>query len=96
MSLCPAKNFKRLKEIHLKHRLLKPYVEIFLAFGFNQLIEKPTNSTLCTVSLIDHILTNSKKFSNYGVISDEVSDHEFVYCSRKIRMLKQGSITLYL
>ena len=98
MSLCPAKIFKRLKEIHLKHRLLKPYVETFLAFGLNQLIEKPTKSTLflCTVSLIDLILTNSKKVSSYSVISDEVSNHELIYCSRKTRMLKQGSITLYL
>ena len=60
----------------MKRRLLKPYIETFLAFGINQLIENPTKSTLRTVSLIDHILTNLKeKVSNYGVISDEVSDH---------------------
>ena len=60
----------------MKRRLLSPYIETFLAFGLNQLMEKPTKSTLRTVSLIDHILTNSKgKVSNYGVISDEVSDH---------------------
>ena len=37
----------------------------------NQLTEKPTRSTLGTVSLIDHILTNSKERNyvrNYGVI----------------------------
>ena len=91
------KYFKRLKEVHFKRRLLKPYVETILAFGLNQLIEKPTKSTLCNVSLIDHILTNSKeKVSNYGVTSDEESDHEFSYCSRKTKILKQGSITLYL
>ena len=60
----------------MKRRLLKPYIEAFLAVGLNQLIEKPAKSTLRTVSLIDHILTNLKeKVSNYGVISDEVSDH---------------------
>ena len=81
----------------MKRRLLKPYVETFLAFGLNQLIEKPTKSILRIVSLIDHILTNSsEKVSNYSVISDEVSDHEFSYRSRKTKILEQGSITLYL
>ena len=81
----------------MKRRLLKPYIETFLAFGINQLIENPTKSTLRTVSLIDHILTNLKeKVSSYGANSDEVSDHEFSYCSRKTKILKQGSITLYL
>ena len=48
-------------------------------------------STLCTVSLIDHILTNSKeKISNYGVISNEISDHEFIYCTRKTKTVKTG------
>ena len=64
----------------MKHRLLKPYIETFLASGLNQLIVKPTKSTLCIVSLIDHILTNSnEKVSNYRVISDEISDPEFSY-----------------
>ena len=64
----------------MKHRLLKPYIETFLASGLNQLIEKPTKSTLHVVSLIDHVLTNSnEKVSNYSVISDEISDYEFSY-----------------
>ena len=54
------KSFKRLTESQLKHRLLKPYVETFLAFELNQLIEKPTSSSVHTVSLIDLILTNLK------------------------------------
>ena len=40
------KYFKRLKEIILKHRPLKPYVETFSAFGLNQILEKPIRSTL--------------------------------------------------
>ena len=81
----------------MKLRLLKLYVETFLASELNKLIEKPTKSTLHIVSLIDHILTNSsEKVSNYSVISDEVSDHECRYCSRKTKILEQGRITLYL
>ena len=73
----------------MKHRLLRPYVETFLAFGLNQLIEKPTTSTLRTVSLIDHILTNSKeKIRDYGVISSGISDHDFIYCTRKKKTVK--------
>ena len=52
------KDFKRLKEAQLKHRLLKSYVETFLAFGLNQLIENSTRSTLHIASLIDHISTS--------------------------------------
>ena len=83
------KYFERLKEAHLKHRPLKPYVETFLVFRLNQLIEKPARSTLRTVSVIDHILTNSKeKVSNYGVISIGISDHDFIYCTRKTKTVK--------
>ena len=72
----------------MKLRLLKPYVETFLASGLNQLIEKPTKLTLRIVSLIDHILTNSnEKVSNYSVISDEISDHEFSYDQTETKIL---------
>ena len=75
----------------MKHRLLKPYVETFLAFGLNQLIEKPARSTLRTVSPIDHILTNLKeKVRKYGVISNGILDHDFIYCTRKIKTVKTG------
>ena len=85
------KYFKRLKEAQLKHRLLRPYIETFLAFELNQLIGKPTRSTLCTVSLIDHILTNLKeKVGDCGVISSGVSDHDFIYCTRKTKTVKTG------
>ena len=74
---------KRLKDAPLRHRLLKPYVATFLAFELNQLIEKPTRST--------HILTNSKEnVSNYGAISNGLSDHDFIYCTRKTKTVKTG------
>ena len=85
------KYFKRLKEAQPKHRTLKPYVETYLVFGLNQLIEKRTRSTLRTVPLIDHILTNSKeKVSNYGVISSGIPDYDFIYCTRKTKTFKIG------
>ena len=73
------KSFKRDKESHLKYRLLKPYIETFLAFRSNQLKEKPTRSISRTTSLIDHILTNlNRKVSHYGVISSGISEHDFI------------------
>ena len=79
---------KRLKEAQLKHRLLK---SSFLSVGLNQLIEKLKWSTLRTVSLIDHVLTNSKeKVRNYGVISNGILDHNFFYCTRKTKTVKTG------
>ena len=44
------KHFKRLKDAQLKHRLLKPYVETFLAFELNQLKEKQ-QGRLCALCL---------------------------------------------
>ena len=42
-----------------------------------------------TLSLIDHISTNSKeKVRNYGFISIGISDHEFIYCTRKTKTVK--------
>ena len=85
----------------MKHRLLKPYVGTFFAFGLNQLIENPTRSTLQTAPLIDHILTNSKaKVSHYGVIYNGISNHGLIYCIRKTKTVKTGkhettSITSY-
>ena len=97
MSLCPEKKFKRLKETQLKPRLLKAYVETFLAFGLNQLIKKLTRSPLRTVSLIYHILTNSKeKVRNYRAIFSGISDHEFIYCTRKRKTVKTGEHKTYL
>ena len=91
------KYFKRLKEAQLKHRLLRPYVETFLTFRLNQIIEKPTRSTLRTVSLIDHILTNSKeKVRDNGVISSGISDHALFIVPGQQKALKQGNITRYL
>ena len=44
-----------------------------------------------TVSFIDHVLINSKeKVSNYGLISNGILDHDFIYCTRKTKTVKTG------
>ena len=43
------------------HQYYKTYQNSLSTFGLNQLMNKPTRSTLKTSSLIDHILTNLKE-----------------------------------
>ena len=65
--------------------LTKPYKEIFSLYGLKQLIESPTRITVTTSTLIDHILTNShEKVSQSGVIDVSLSDHQIIFCTRKI------------
>ena len=55
------KYFKRVKEAQLNHRLLKPFVETFLAFELDQPIEKPVKFNLWDASTINLTLKNSKE-----------------------------------
>ena len=49
------------------------------------MIKFPTRITYNTSTLIGHILTNSQnKISQSGVINTAISDHNMIYCTRKI------------
>ncbi len=53
--------------------------------GLKQLIDSPTRITEKTSSLLDHILTNAhEKISQSGVVNVGLSDHQMIYCTRKI------------
>ena len=55
------------------------------------MIKHPTRVTRDTTTLIDHILTNSEeKISQSGVIDYGISDHNIIYCTRKIIKNKTG------
>ena len=83
------KSFAKLKEAQSNQILLKPYLEICSAFGLTQLLNKPTRSTLNTSSLLDHILTNLKEsITQHGVITLRLSNHDFIFCTRKIKCFK--------
>ena len=50
------------------------------------MIKEPTRTTCNTASLLDHILTNyAEKVSQKGVIDVGLSDHQLIFCTRKIR-----------
>ena len=67
----------------------KRYVEFCSFFGLKQLIKTPTRITCNTSTLIDHIITNfADKVSQAGVIDIGISDHQLIYCTRKVNRLK--------
>ena len=64
---------------------IRKYKEFCQMYGLKQLINQPTRITENTATLLDHILTNSKdRISQYGIINTGLSDHQLIYCTRKV------------
>ena len=62
-------------------------------FGLKQIIKSPTRITCRNTSLIDHILASiPSRVSQHGVINVSVSDHQLIYCTRKINKIKTGGV----
>ena len=71
--------------------LTKNYNQLLKSNGLTQLINEPTRKTDTTESLLDHILVNTPdKISQSGVIEKGISDHEFIFCTRKHQKIKSG------
>ena len=67
----------------------KKYLEFCQTFGLKQLIKSPIRVTPNTSTLIDHILTNTnKKITQCGLINIGLSDHQMIFCTRKIKKEK--------
>ena len=65
--------------------------------GLKQLIQSPTREPVSTSTLIDHILTNApSRVSQKSVISVGVSNHQLIFCTRKISRIKTGGAHKYL
>ena len=68
-----------------KHSLYKKYFNVLNLFNLTQLINTPTRVTDKSSSALDHIITNSmEKICQFGTLALEISDHDLVYCTRKI------------
>ena len=66
-------------------------LNILDTFGLSQLITKPTRVTRNSKSLIDLCITNCpEKVAHSDVIPLGISDHSFVYMSRKIHYSSKG------
>ena len=71
--------------------LVNKHKEFCQTFSLTEIIKEPTQITCCTSTLLDHILTNSfQKVSQKGVIDVGISDHQLIYCTRKIKRIKHN------
>ena len=70
---------------NLSSPLFSKYKELYQTFSLKKIIQKPTRVTSTTSSLLDHILRNNAwKASHKGAIDVGLSDHQLIYCTRKI------------
>ena len=61
-------------------------------FGLKQLIEVPTHVTCSSSNIIDHILANfPNRVSQQSLINVGLSDHQIIFCTRKISRSKRGT-----
>ena len=73
-------------------QLCKRYKEFCAFFSLHQLIKVPTRITSQSATLIDHILTNSpENVSQSGVIDIGLSDHQLIFCTRKLHKYRVGN-----
>ena len=73
----------------LQNPLLKPLFELCNLFGLTQLIRDVTHVTCHSSTLIDHIFTNSERLiSQCGVLNIGLSDHQMIFCTRKVTRTK--------
>ena len=71
--------------------LVSKYKEFYQIFSLAEIIEEPARITCSTSILLDYISTNSsEKVSQKGVIDVGISDHQLIYCTRKIKRIKDN------
>ena len=72
-------------DIEGKNRILVSLRNMYHTYQLKQLIKFPTRSTLSSQTLTDHFATNQSKFiTELGVFTTGFSDHDLVFCIRKI------------
>ena len=60
--------------------------------GLKQLIEVLTRVTCSSSTVIDNILASfPNRVSQQGVIDVGLSDHQIIYCTRKVSRTKRGT-----
>ena len=67
---------------------IKNYHQFCMMHGLKPLIQSPTCVNCSSSTLIDHILTRAP--FQKGVIYVGVSDHQLIFCTRKISKIKTG------
>ena len=65
--------------------------------GLKQLFQCPTRVTNWTSTLIDHIFASFRsRASQKGVINVGLSDHQLIFCTRKISKFQTGGLHKYI
>ena len=68
---------------------IKQYQEFCSLHGLKQLITSPMRVTENSLSLLNHVLTNfTDRVSQSGVVDTGLSDHQLIYCTRKVNRTK--------
>ena len=76
---------------------VKNYHQFCTIHGLKQLIQSPICVTCRTSTLIDHILTIApSRVLQKGVIYVGVSNHQPIFCSRRVSSIKTGGAHKYL
>ena len=72
---------------------VKNYLQFCTMFSLTQIIKCPTRITCSSTSLIDHILASlPDRISQEGVMNVGLSDHQLIYCIRKISRVKTRGV----
>ena len=70
---------------------IKNYFDFCTMFDLEQLIESPTQITCSSSSITDHIVTSFPDIvAQQGILNVGLSDHQLIYCTRKITRIKRG------
>ena len=70
---------------------VKNYFDFCRMFGLKMLIESPAWITCSNSSMINHILASfPNRVIQWSILNVELSDHQIIYCTRKITRLKIG------
>ena len=75
----------------------KKYHPFCTMHGLKQLIQYPTRVTRSISTIINHILASFPlRDSQKGVINVGLSDHQLIFCKRKISKFKTGGVHKYI
>ena len=70
---------------------VKNYFHFCTMFGLKQLIESPNRITCSSSFIIYHILASFlDRVTQQGILNVGLSDHQQIYCTRKITRIKRG------
>ena len=71
---------------------VKSYYECCTFFSLHQLIKVPTRLTCNSATFIDYISESyPERLTQHGIIDVELSDHQLIFCTRKIYRIKRGT-----